>query len=68
MVAKVYLNTSRELAETSKAGEKVFIEYRDKEEEIEHAYKFENYDWEFTLGAYSRLFPENYVKFFKKVI
>jgi len=67
MTNKIYLVTSKELIETSKAGEKVFIEYRDKEEEIENAEKFENYDWEFTLAVYSRLFSTNYVKFFKRI-
>jgi hypothetical protein len=68
MVAKVYLKTSEELVHTSQAGEKVFIEYRNTEEEIENAPHFQQYDWDFTLSAYSRLFPENYVKFFKKII
>ncbi len=67
MSNKIYLETSRDLIETSKVGEKVFIEYRDKEEEIENAKEFEKYDWDFTLDVYSRLFPNNYVKFFKKI-
>lgn len=64
MIEKIYLKNTEELTEASKAGEKVFMEYRDKEEEIEYAEKFGNYDWQFTLSAYSKLFPQNYVKFF----
>jgi cell fate (sporulation/competence/biofilm development) regulator YlbF (YheA/YmcA/DUF963 family) len=64
MAVKLYLETSEELTQASQAGEKVFLEYHNKQEEIENAKQFGSYDWEFTLKAYANLFPNNY-KFFK---
>jgi hypothetical protein len=64
MAVKLYLKTSEELMQASQAGEKVFLEYGNKEEEIENAKQFGSYDWDFTLKAYTNLFSNNY-KFFK---
>jgi hypothetical protein len=56
---KIYLNNETELTCASKAGDKVFIEYRDKTEEIENSNEFDYTSWTFTLNILKN------VKFFK---
>jgi hypothetical protein len=67
MTNKVYLQTTADLVKTAKSGEKVFMEYRDREEEFEQADRYESHDWDFTLRVYSRIVPEGTIKFFKKI-
>ena len=67
MSEKIYLNNTQELVKTAQSGQKVFMEYRNREEEFEDAQQFEIHDWDFTLGLYARLSPNDPVKFFKRI-
>lgn len=65
MSEKIYLNDIQDLTKSSQAGEKVFIEYGDKIEEIEEANQYGYSDWEFTVKVLTNMAKVNFFKVIK---
>ncbi len=61
---KTYLDSTEQLTESSKNGDKIFIEFRNVHEEIENANKFEKNDWEFMIKTLTNISGKIF-RFFK---
>ncbi len=62
MNQKIYIDNVEELTKISQSGEKVFVEYGEKFEEIEGAKNYGYSDWVFTMRVLTNVAK---VKFFK---
>lgn len=66
MQEKIYLKDVEDLTNTSRAGEKVFVEYGEKIEEIEGSTNYGDSDWAFTIKVLSNLAAVKFFKFIQK--
>lgn len=64
---KFYLISVESLVEASEQKEKVFIEYRGVEEEIEGANEYKKENWEFTLKVLTKCAGSEKFSFFKLI-